>query len=110
MTGMPGPARDDLGDVLGVDLLLEEHGPPSPPASRAHRPRLVRSASLLLELGNLAVAQLGSPLEVGFALGALGLAARGLLEALLGLAHRLRSRRFSLLPLRLHLRRALAQL
>ena len=36
----------------------------------------------LLELGDLAVAQLGGPLEVGVALGALGLAVR-LLEALL---------------------------
>ena len=46
---------------------------------------------LALELGDLAVAQLGGALQVGFALGALGLAVR-LLEALLDLAGRRRWR------------------
>ena len=46
---------------------------------------------LALELGDLAVAQLGRALEVGLALGALGVAVR-LLEALLEPADRARSR------------------
>ena len=73
-TGMPGPARDDLGDVLGVDLLLEE-------AARRRRVRSSRSASWRSQLGDLAVAQLGGALQVGVALGALELAL-GLLELL----------------------------
>ena len=79
-----GPAADDLGDVLGVDLLLEEAGV-------GRRSRASASASALLELGDLAVAQLGGALQVGVALGALGLAVR-LLEALLDLLRRRRSR------------------
>ena len=65
------PARDDLGDVVGVDLLLEEHRARRRP-SRSSLARLVLG-ELLLELGDLAVAQLGGALEVGVALGALGL-------------------------------------
>src|SRR6266536_5554254 len=69
-----GPARDDLGDVLGVDLLLEE----------AHLARLglLGLLQLALEVGDLAVAQLRGALEIGLALGALELAV-SLLEALL---------------------------
>ena len=67
LTGMPVQRADDLGDVLGVDLLLEEA-----------RPRAASTClglgELLLELGDLAVAQLGGALEVGLALGALELA------------------------------------
>ena len=59
---------------------------------------------LLLQLGDLAVAQLGGALQVGFALGSLGLDTR-LLQAFLGLAHTL-DRLLLLLPLRPHLVRA----
>ena len=62
---------------------------------------------LALELGDLAVAQLGGPLEVGVALGALGVAVR-LLEALLELLHP-GDRLLLVLPARLHLARLLAQ-
>ena len=62
---------------------------------------------LALELGDLAVAQLGGALEVGLALGALGVAVR-LLEALLELLDA-RDRVLLLLPARLHLGRLLAQ-
>ena len=74
------------------------------------RARLGRLAlgELLLELRDLAVAQLGGALQVGLALGALGLA-RGLLELLLELRDRL-DRVLLGLPLRLHRGRALAQL
>jgi len=63
--GNARPLGDDLGDVLGVDLLLQVGGL-----------ALLRLELLepLLELGDLAVAQLGRALEVGLALGALGLA------------------------------------
>ena len=50
-----GPARDDLGDVLGVDLLLEEAG-------RLAVGALLGLGELALELGDLAVAQLGRAL------------------------------------------------
>src|SRR5947208_3612181 len=62
----------------------------------------------LLELRDLAVAQLGRALEVGLALGALGLAVR-LLEALLDLAS-LRDGLLLALPHSLHGGRGLAQL
>ena len=75
LTGMPVQRADDLGDVLGVDLLLEE-------ARRAAAPPARPPASWRSQLGDLAVAQLGGALEVGLALGALELAV-GLLEALL---------------------------
>ena len=71
--GDAGPLRDDLGDVLLVDLFLEHlhvglelvepHGAP---------------LDLLLELAHRAVAQLRGLLEVALALGALGVVARGL--------------------------------
>ena len=65
------PARDDLGDVLGGDLLLEEPGVAVVGA-------LLGLGQLALQLGDLAVAQLGGALQVGLALGALGVAVRGL--------------------------------
>ena len=60
------PAGDDRGDVVLVDLLLD------------HRLGLgaSRSRELLLERGQLAVADLGDALEVAVALGALGLHAQ----------------------------------
>ena len=64
----PGPLRDDLGDVVGVDLLLEE-ARPAPCASARPRPL----CELLLELGDRPVAELGGALQVGGALGALEL-------------------------------------
>ena len=63
--GDAGPLGDDLGDVLGVDLLLEQ-------ARAALALEVVeRGAGLLdlaLELGDAAVADLGRLLEVGLAL------------------------------------------
>src|SRR5262249_37477558 len=73
-----GPARDDRGDVVLVDLLLHH---------RVGRER-VALRELLLDLGQLAVADLGDALEVARALLALGLALqlvdplRDLLDAL----------------------------
>ena len=63
---------------------------------------------LLLQLGDLAVAQLGGALQVGFALGPLGLGP-GRLQALLELAHAL-DRLLLALPLGRHLGGALLQL
>jgi type III secretion protein R len=65
--GDVGPARHHLGHVLVVDLLLEE----ADVAAAGARLRLVERA---LELGDLPVAKLRGALEVGLALGALGLA------------------------------------
>ena len=66
LDGDAGPAGDDLGDVVLVDLLLD------------HRLDSLRLAlgQLGLELRQLAVADLGDPLEVAGALGALGLHAQ----------------------------------
>ena len=63
---MPGPARDDLGDVVLVDLLLD------------HRLAVGLGAllELALELGQLAVADLGDALELAVPLGPLGLHAQ----------------------------------
>ena len=66
------------------------------------------ASSLLLELGNLAVAQLGRALQVGLALGPLELGAR-LLEPLLEVADGADGLLLAL-PLGVHARRALAQL
>ena len=68
--GHTRPLADDLGDVLGVDLLLE-HGVGALQLGQPLR-RLVDAP---LEVGDLAVADLGRPLEVGLALeqSALGL-------------------------------------
>ena len=62
-TGMPGPRADDGGDVVLVDLLLDHRG----------LRRRLTLLELLLELGQLAVADLGHALEVAGALGALRL-------------------------------------
>ena len=61
-TGIPVQRRDDGGDVVLVDLLLDHRvlGP-------------VALGELALELRDLAVADLGDALEVALALGALGL-------------------------------------
>ena len=69
-----GPARHDLGDVLGVDDVLEE---------LEARLRLVVArlelGEVRLELGDAPVLQLGGPAQVGLALRALELGA-GLVE------------------------------
>jgi len=79
----------------------------SPPARSSEvEPRLLLG-DRLLELRDLAVAQLGGALEVRLALGALRLAV-GLLEALAGLLDRL-DRRLLVLPARLELGGALVQ-
>ena len=62
-----GPAGDDLGDVLGVDLLLQQ----SPVLCR--RFLLLRLAQLLLELHQRAVLQLGGAVQVVGAAGLLDL-------------------------------------
>ena len=64
-----GPARDDLGDVVGVDVLAQVDGL----LARLALARVGR-LELALELGDLAVAQLGGALVVELALGALELA------------------------------------
>ncbi len=58
--GDPGPARDDLGDVVGVDLLLEKDGL----GPLAERPILgaLQGSQSLLQIGNLAIAELGCAL------------------------------------------------
>ena len=61
-----GPAGDGRRDVVLVDLLLDH---------RVVLPALALG-ELALELGNLAVADLGDALQVAFALGALGLHAQ----------------------------------
>src|SRR5215211_1082549 len=95
----PRPLRDHLGDVLVVDLLLEE--------ARVAVGALLGLAQLALDLRDLAVAELGRALEVGLALRPLGLAPR-LLEPLLELLHA-GDRLLLVLPAGLHLGGALAQ-
>ena len=75
------PLADDLGDLLGVDALGQVDRRLVGLVRRASS----ASAQALLELGDLAVAQLGGALVVELALGALELAAR-LVEALAQLA------------------------
>src|SRR5207253_5022687 len=87
----PGPDRDDLGDVLLVDLLLEQ----GTRALAVMQPLLLLG-ELALELGEAAVAELGGAGEVGHELGALGVVAE-LLDLLLDGAHRL-ERALLLLP------------
>ncbi len=65
--GDAGPPSDDLGDVLLVDLLLED---PHLGLERLERVLLLRH--LGLELGEPAVAELGRLFEVTGPLGALG--------------------------------------
>ena len=104
--GDAGPARDDLGDVVGVDLLLEEHEAGVP--SRSSDSLLLVLGELAFELRDLLVEQLRGTLVVGLALRALGLHAR-LLETLFQVRD-LVDRLLLVLPARLHLRRALLQL
>src|SRR5918996_1354277 len=75
-SGSASPARDDLGDVLSVDLLLEEAG-----LARLGVGGL-GLGDAALEVGDLAVAQLGGALEVALARSLVELAAR-LLQPLL---------------------------
>ena len=99
------PARNYLGHVIGVDLVLEEHR-----ALAVHSLVLSRfeRGNLLLELWYLAVAQLSGALKIGFALGLFGVHAR-LVETLFELRD-LFDRLLLLLPLRLHLFRARLQI
>ena len=53
--GDAGPARDDLGDVVGVDLLLEEH------RRRAPSPRLRRAVARWIRARRAASRARGSP-------------------------------------------------
>ena len=68
----PGPRRHDLGDVVGVDLLLEQAARPVEGGDR----RLLL-AEPLLELDQGAVLELGGPAVVGLALDLLDLASGG---------------------------------
>ena len=61
----PGPARDDLGDVLLGDLLVQQRAALGLAALQP-RPPLDHD---LLQLGDLAVVELGGALEVPVALG-----------------------------------------
>ena len=65
-TGHAGPAAHHRGDVLLADLLLDQ---PAVPAGA--RPRPPRPSSLLLQLRQRAVLQLGRPVEVVLPLGPL---------------------------------------
>ena len=100
------PARDHLADVVGVDLLLQEH--------RRRRVGALLGLALLVlgelafELGDLLVEELGGALVVGLALRALDLDPRGL-EPLFQVGD-LVDRVLLVLPPRLHLRGALLQL
>ena len=75
-----GPAADDFGDVLLVDLFLDEPRP----ALLARQARF-RLLQLALEAGELAVLQLGGVVEVVLPLGLLDLDL-GLLDLLAQLA------------------------
>ena len=75
------PGGDDLGDVVGRDLLVEQ----ALAAVRLERGLLV--LELACELGQAPVAQLGGALQVAVALRALGLLA-GLLDLRLGVLDR----------------------
>ena len=66
-----GPLGDDLGDVLGVDHVLEELRRSAASASSASADSA--ASQLLLELGDRAVLELGRAAEIGLALGALEL-------------------------------------
>jgi len=66
----PGPGRDDLGD-----LLLGDHLAQQPPAALLGRQLLLLGRQPPFQLGQLAVAQLGGPVQVVGPLGLLGLVA-----------------------------------
>ena len=104
------PARDHLGDIVGVDLLFEELGSARGGNAAVAAGALTRFVlgELAFELGDVLVEELRGALEVGIALGSLGLEPR-LLELLLELGDAL-DRLLLALPLRLHRIRALAQL
>jgi hypothetical protein len=73
-----GPARDDLGDVLGVDDLAQE--------ARIAVGALLALGGLALQFGDDAVAQPCGLLQIGLALGALQIDL-GLLQELAHLLH-----------------------
>ncbi len=97
------PLAHDLGDVVGVDVLAQVDG-----GLGLGVLARVGLLELLLELGDLAVAQLGGALVVELALGALELRAR-LVEALGDLAEALGGLLLAL-PLGAHAGDLLAQL
>src|SRR5512135_1743031 len=67
-----GPTRDDGGNFFGIDLLLEERA-----TSRLEGLDLgFRRLDLLFDTAKFSVAQAGSLLKVGVALGALDLNSR----------------------------------
>src|SRR5215211_8282565 len=101
--GDAGPLRHDLGDLVRVDALREVDGRLHVAVLRAR----LRLGELLLELRDLAVAQLGGALVVELALGALELHARGV-EPLAQLAVALGLLLLAL-PLGLHAGELLAQ-
>ena len=72
--GMPVQARDDVGDVVGADLLLDHRLVPGRRWPRASAARGL--GQLALQRGDLAVEQLGGAGEVALALQPLGLAAQ----------------------------------
>ena len=82
---MPGPLGDDLRDLLGGHLLGEQRAL----LLQLLEPLLLWAVQVLLELDQLAVADLRAALEVAGALGALELGVE-LLAPLLQLAHRAR--------------------
>ena len=97
-----GPLADDLGDLVGVDALGQVDGRLDVSVGA-----VLGVGEALLELRDLAVAQLGGALVVELALGALELAAR-LVEALAQLAVALGLLLLAL-PLGAHAGRLLAQ-
>ena len=96
LTGTPVHLRHDLGDVLGVDLLLEH---------AVVALQLVEVGGglgdALLELGDAAVADLGGDVEVGLALELRAQRLELLLERADGV-----DRLALVVPVRLHRRRA----
>ena len=95
------PFGDDLGDVLGGDLLLQEAGVPVGP--------LLGLEQLALELRDAAVAQLGGALQIGLALGDVGLVL-GAVERVTDLADDVGDRVLLGLPRDRHLDQLLVEL
>src|SRR4030095_7663638 len=98
-----GPLRDDLGDLLGGDLFAEQRA-----LALDLGELLALGGDLLLDLDELAVADLGVALELRLALRALELGVESF-AALLQLAHA-RDRALLVLPAALHRVALLAQL